>query len=316
MTIEILWNTQSIDQWERNFNSVPHSNILQSYRYAKVFAPLHRQKPRWGLIRINGADAGIVQMFEAGILWNAVHALMIDRGPLWFEGFGTALHVKLFFDEINRQFPQRLGRKRRFLPETEDGPTAQKLIAQTGLKPVEGRSGYETIWIDLQQSEDALRANLKQKWRNRLNVAERAGLQLDWNCDPQIIAMIAAIYAADRTQRGYGGISPKLFTAYAPLLAAKGELHLARAMKAGETVAFAVTVEHGRSATYLIGWTSDAGKNDSAATLLLWETMLRLKNKGIKEFDLGGINDDSAAGIKTFKEGLGGRIVRYVGHHA
>ncbi len=315
MTIEILWNTQSIDEWERNFNRAPYSNILQSYSYAKAYAPLHRQKPCWGLIRIGGADAGIVQMFEAGIVFNALHAVMIDRGPLWFEGFGTALHVKLFFDEINRQFPPRFGRKRRFLPETEDGPTAQKLIAQTGLRRLDDRAGYETIWVDLQQSEEELRAGLKQKWRNRLNAAERSGLQIEWDNGPATIAMIAAVYAADQKSRGYGGISPKLFAAYAPLLAAKGELHLARAVKNGETAAFAVSVEHGRSATYLIGWTSDSGKEVSAPTLLLWETMLRLKNNGVKEFDLGGVNDDGAAGIKTFKEGLGGRTVRYVGHY-
>src|SRR5690606_952010 len=102
----------------------------------------------------------------------------------------------------------------------------------------------------------------------------------------------------------YSGISPRLFAAYAGGTAEKGDLFLARAMKDGMPIAFTVCLAHGRSATYLIGWSSEAGRETGAHTLLLWETLLRLKNKGIKEFDLGGIsNDEQAAGIKTFKEG-------------
>ena len=43
--------------------------------------------------------------------------------------------------------------------------------------------------------------------------------------------------------------------------------------------------------------------------------MIALKDKGIKELDLGGVNDETAAGIKTFKEGVGGTLVRTVGHY-
>ncbi len=313
MTITINWNTQSIDQWEQAFARIPYSNILQSYSYAQAAVPVLKQKPRWGLIQINGQDAGIVQVFEAGMLWNLVHAVLVDRGPLWFEGFGGALHVKLFFDEMNRQLPLRFGRKRRLLPEIEDGPTAQKLIAQTGLTRV--GTGYETIWVDLQPSEDELRANLKSNWRNKLNKAEKADLVVELDESGALIDWAAGIYTADKTARDYNGISPKLFASYARILAQKGNLIIGRALYNGQPAAFAVSVEHGRSATYLIGWSSDVGREHAAHTLLLWQSALRLKNKGIKEFDLGGINDEGAQGVKTFKEGLGGRTVRYVGHY-
>lgn len=314
MTLTLDWNTQSIDEWEDNFSRVPYSNILQSYSYARAASPVLRQKPRWARILIDGKPAGIVQVFEAGILWNAIHAVMVDRGPLWFEGYGTALHVKLFFDEMNRRFPQRFGRRRRFLPETEDGPTAQKLIEQTGLARV--GAGYETIWIDLTKSEEDLRSDLKSNWRNKLSKGERADHSIEWDEKGIMIDWVSGIYAGDKALRDYSGISPKLFGAYARAAAEKGDLLIARASKDGVPIAFAVSIVHGRSATYLIGWSSDAGRETAAHTLLLWETLLRLKNRGIKEFDLGGINDEGAAGVKTFKEGLGGRAVRYVGRYA
>lgn len=315
MKITLDWNTQSIDAWEEKFSLITRSNILQSYTYARAATPLLQQKARWALIRLDDKEAGLVQIFEAGILWNIIHAVMVDRGPLWFDGFGTAVHVKLFFAEMNRLYPKRVGRRRRFLPETEDGLTAQKIIAQTGL--VRMGKGYQTIWVDLCPTLEELRANLKPSWRSHLSKAERSNIQIDWSVDASIIEWAGGIHAADKAARDYTGISTKLFSSYAALAAENENLHLARAIHNGEVVAFTATIAHGRSATYLIGWSSDAGRKVDAHTLLLWETMARLKNKDIKEFDLGGINDDeNAAGIKTFKEGLGGRTVRYVGHYS
>ena len=313
MTISLNWNTLSIEEWEQKFALIPQSNILQTYTYARAYCPIAKQKARWGVIQIDGKEAGLVQMFEAGLFWNAIHAMMIDRGPLWFEGFGNAMHVKRFYEELNRQFPQRKGRKRRILPETEDGPSAQKMISQMGLQRL--GNGYETIWIDLTHDEETLRANLKQNWRNKLNKSERAGVIVDWEITPAHIAWMLAIYASDKGLRDYGGPTPEFLKSYLPLLAAKGNLILARAIKDGVPVAFVLLVSHGRSATYLVGWSSDQGRDDAAHHLLLWEGMKMLKANGIKELDLGGINDEGAAGVKTFKEGLGGRSVRYVGHY-
>lgn len=314
MKCTIKWNTLSIEDWEKKFSTLPRSNFIQSYTYARAACPLQKQKARWGLIYIDGREAGLVQLFEAGILWNAFHAIIIDRGPLWFEGFGTALHVKLFFDELNRQFPQRFGRRRRVLPETEDGPTAQKLISGTGFVPANDQ-GYQTIWLDLTPDAEILRANLKQKWRNSLNKAERSGLTVEWDEELAHMPWLLAVYATDKEARGYGGASPQLLKSYMPLLAAKRELLIGRAVKNGEAQAFVLLATHGRSATYLAGWNSSSGRENSAHHLLLWQGALMLQKKGIRELDLGGINDESAEGIKVFKEGLGGKNVRYVGRH-
>lgn len=314
MICTISWNTQSVEDWERKFSLIPRSNILQSYVYALASCPLQKQKVRWGLIAIDGREAGLVQMFEAGILWDRIHAMMIDRGPLWFEGFGNAMHVKCFFEELNRQFPQRWGRKRRILPETEDGPTAQKMISQTGLEFC--GKGYQTIWLDLTQDSPVLREALRPNWRGSLSKAERADLRIGWATDGKELAPMIGIYAADKAVRDYGGPSPDLLQRYLPLLAARGDLLVGRAASGkNEMAAFVILVSHGRSATYLVGWSSPEGRAASAHHLLLWEGACVLKEKGIKELDLGGINDDGGEGIRKFKEGMGGRAVRYVGHY-
>ena len=317
MTCAINWNTLSIDNWEERYNRVARSNILQSYTYARAHCPHARVRARWGLISLNDRDAGLLQMFETGIFKNILHAVMIDRGPLWFEGFGTAIHVKEVFKELNRQFPARLGRRRRILPEIEDGATARALIAQTGLKRVEGRMGYQTVWLDLMQPQETLRAALRSNWRGHLSKAEKSDLIVRWDGDMASLSHILPIYATDKDVRDYGGPAPDFLKSYGALLVEKGDLLIGRAgTDTDGLAAFVVIVIHGRSATYLAGWSSKGGREKSAHHRLLWEGIKMLQQRGIREFDLGGINDDEQAqGLRQFKEGLGGRIVSYLGHY-
>jgi hypothetical protein len=315
VTCAIKWNTLSIEEWEEKFSRLPHSNILQSYSYARAFCPYEKLGARWGVIEIDGKEAGLVQLFEAGMFKKMIHGVIVDRGPLWFEGFGTAIHVKRVFDELNRQFPARLGRKRRFLPEIEDGPTARKMVEQTGLQRL--GSGYQTIWLDSTKSEEELRAALRGNWRGHLNKAEKSGLEARWDMEGARLPVILPVYATDKEARDYGGPSPEFLKSYASYLLPRKEMLIAEACVDDHALAFIMVALHGRSATYLAGWNSEEGRKYSAHHFLLWNAVKMLKEKGIREFDLGGINDDEGAkGLKDFKEGIGGRAVRYVGHYA
>lgn len=69
---------------------------------------------------------------------------------------------------------------------------------------------------------------------------------------------------------------------------------------------------HGFCATYQTGWASETGKKNSAHNILLWQVCQALKSEGVKEIDLGGVNDISAAGVKFFKEGLGRESIIYI----
>lgn len=310
--IDIEWNTLSLPEWEERFARISHSNLLQSYSYAKAQSAFARQRPKWGLIKIDGQEAGLVQLFEAGVLFNLFHAVILDRGPLWFDGYGNAMHAKRFFEAFGRQFPIRFGRKRRILPEIEDGPSIQKMMTQQGFEKW-GVDSYQTYWLDLQKPEEELRANLKTNWRGKLGKSEKTGLVVDWDFEGKHASWMRGIYAADKSARGYGGPAPAFLIRYIPELVKNGNFCLGRATLNGDIVAFTLFVKHGRSATYFLGWSGDLGRESAAHHLLLWEGIKMLKQQGIKELDLGGVNDESAQGVKSFKEAMGGRYVCYAG---
>ncbi len=315
MECHIIWNKLSLQEWQLRFDKITRSNILQSYTYAQAICKTNKQHARWGLVVIDGQEAGLVQIIEASILWNLLHGVVLDRGPLWFDGFGGAAHIKIFFEEFNKCFPQRFGRKRRIIPEIEDGATAQAILKQAGLERVEAELGYQTLWWDFTSDDEVARGDLKRKWRGKVSKAERSGLIIEWDDKGAFYPWLRAVYAQDKKKRGYGGASPQLLDNLAAFSTPENPMIIGKASLNKEDIAVVMFLKHGRSATYQVGWSSEEGRNNNAHHLLLWQARTMLQGYGIQELDLGGINDDTAAGIKIFKEGTGATISKLVGHY-
>lgn len=301
----IDWNKLNFPEWEQRFKTLKRATLLQSYPYAQTVAETEKQKSRWGVIKINDTEAGLVQINEAGLFKNLIHAVILDRGPLWFEGFGNAEHIAAFFKEFNRQFPNRIGRKRRIIPETD--------MDLTPLGFESTNTSYETIWLDVTKPEEELRTNLKKNWRGTLQKAEKQDFTLEWDSKGELYTWLMQNYAVDKEAKGYDGPSVKLLKSMAKYHLPRGELLIGRASLNGNAVAGILILCHGAGATYQVGFTTNEGRDNGAHHLLLWQALGVLKFKRIRDFDLGGINDETAKGVKQFKTGMGGQTVTLSG---
>ncbi|MGB0719716.1 MAG: lipid II:glycine glycyltransferase FemX [Bdellovibrionales bacterium] len=287
--------------------------MLQSYAYGLGQSRIGvQQRPRYGLIEIDGRKAGVLQILEAGALKNTLHAVILDRGPLWLDGFGEKRHWEAFLSAFSREFPARLGRKRRFIPEIDANSFILDLLHAYGWRQKSG-SGYQTLWLDLTQSEDVLRKDLKKNWRNVLTKAEKSGLELVFDDTGRDLPWLLQHYTADRAAKGYDGPSVSLLKAMAAHALPRKEMLTAMACLRGKPVAGVLIFCHGGSATYQIGFTDDQGRSTGAHHMLLWHAVLALKARGIKDFDLGGLNDDTAKGVAAFKHGMGGDLLALPG---
>jgi hypothetical protein len=308
----IEWNKLSPQEWELDFARIPRTNLLQSYDYAVAICPIRRMRGRWGLIKIGGQQAGLVQILEAKFLGNLIHALVIDRGPIWFDGFGGDKDCAAFIKSLLDEFPRRIGRRYRLIPEMKENTPVNIQLEKAGFKR-QAAVSYKTIWLDLTLGEDELHGNLKKNWRNMLSRAQRSGLQIDWTSNGKTLKLLLENYAVDKAQKGYSGASIQTIIALAKTMLPKGKMLTGHAYKDGKAVASVLLLLHGRSATYQIGWTSGKGRDCGAQNLLLWDALAVLKQRHIMDLDLGGINDSSAKGIQTFKAGMGGRTVTLSG---
>jgi hypothetical protein len=312
MDCAIQWRTDmSRDEWGDLLQKCDHSTLLQSYYYAQAMREVKQQSVRHGVITIDGKEAGIVQLQEVSLLKQFIHAISIDRGPLWFDGYGKEKHLQAFAQAVHHEFPHRFGRKRRFLPEYH---VKNAMISVNYWNKNQKIGQYYTHIVKISDNLEKIRQNLKQKWRNILNKAEknRLSIVIDENCET--LGDFLSHYIKDRIEKRYAGVSPKFLAALAKYASMEGECLIMNATEDDETIASIIVFIHGKGATYQAGWTTPYGRDKGAHHLLLWRAIEILKDRGVKEFDLGGHNHDTP-GIKTFKAGLGGHEIALIGSY-
>ncbi|MEI6384001.1 MAG: peptidoglycan bridge formation glycyltransferase FemA/FemB family protein [Betaproteobacteria bacterium] len=228
---------------------------------------------------------------------------LCSRGPMWVQPL-TAQEKNQVYALLRQSLPVNKPRWALFTPEETD-------TTQLGLSAWRRvMTGYATVMIDLTQSTDDLRAALDSKWRNRLAAAESSELKV------QRMGVLTAQYRwllemeiAQRTARGFQGLPIPFIDAY--ILARKQANQTVLNLRADvgrDRVAAMMFLIHGQAATYQVGWSNDQGRDLNAHNLLLWHAILALKERGVRFFDLGGINTQRSAGIARFKIGTGGQV--------
>lgn len=308
---EIFWNTPSCMFWEEDFSRISRSNLLQYSQYGNAAARLNYQKIHRGTIMLGGREAGLLQVLEAGILRGAIQGVILDRGPLWFDGFGTDADFTAFLQAFRAQYPKRFGRKIRFIPEMPPSPAVKQTLLQCGFQA--SGEDYQTAWLDLRQSKDMLRAQLAKNWRGSLSRAQKSNLEIVISDQGAHYDWLLRHYALDKQARGYNGVSVKLLNALAREFLVGKNMLTASALLEGVPIAAIVVFIHGSSATYQVGYTSETGREKCAHHLLLWEICTALQERAVYDFDLGGVNEGQANGLHAFKKAMGAQIVTTCG---
>lgn len=308
----IVWDKLSPQEWDSHFARVRRSTLLQSRAYGDAMAIVNHQRVRRGLITMAGKAAGLVQILEAGILGNAVHGVIIDRGPLWFEGFGSTADFAQFMERLRADFPKRIGRKVRIIPEVPDTAQSIEIMNRAGFER-KTKTGYQTIWMDIRPDVEVLRKKLGTNWGRSLNRAQKAGMEIVWDTKGVYLPWVVISAVLDQLERKYQGASEKTMKALAGQFVRGENMLIGVALVDNQPIAAILVFIHGSCATYQVGYTSDMGRDKCAHHLLLWDALAVLKERSVHDFDLGGVNDESAKGVKAFKQGMGGQIYETAG---
>ncbi len=177
----------------------------------------------------------------------------------------------------------------------------------------------ETMYVDLTQSEEELLANMKQKHRYNLKIAQREGVQVEHITKD-------AVKSLDRFWKLLTATSDRhtfrLHTKahYASILTNLGEkASLAFATHNGKDVAALMLITEGKVATYLHGGSLYEHRSVMAPYLLHWRLMVSLKAKGFTMYDFWGVHTKdgeaikghASEGVSRFKLGFGGIIKHY-----
>jgi hypothetical protein len=154
-----------------------------------------------------------------------------------------------------------------------------------------------------------LRAGMAGKWRNRLVAAERAGVRVRQGGTAGLEALLAE-EGQQRRARGYQALAPGFARALPVGALRLWEWRKAGAGKAGAGQAAMGFVVHGASATYHLGWASEAAKAAGVHGVMLTRAAEALWAEGVRWLDLGSVDTDTAPGLARFKLGTGAVLKR------
>lgn len=315
--------------WAAAQTALRFGALEQSWCYGDATAQVTRgkvQPERWLLQGDDGSTIGLVQAFVRRVS-SLGRFVRIVRGPLFAPGVArddrdAALAL------VRAQYPWRGRCLLWWLPELNGGAESEAAMAQLGMRPM--MTGYSSIRCDLRPSPDKLRSQLEGKWRNTLKAAEKSALLMESNSiaagnwNDEAFAALLGEHARHRLETGFGGPDARFYSAWvdaAQTARPEGEDALLFWAHAGthqgrvRPIAGILVLRHGHAATYAMGWSNEAGRLVKAHYRLLWQAVLTLRDLGVTDFDLGGVDTQRGAGVARFKLGLNGSVFTLAGSY-
>lgn len=211
-------------------------------------------------------------------------------------------------------------------PAVVDDQMNRTDMKELGLKPVGQVQPQHTTIVDLKQSENQLLANMKQKTRYNVRLAEKRGVQVrraDIN-DSNEFGHFWRLMQETTERDRFSAHSRSYYRTMLKVLGGNPggnglSLDLLFAEYQDEPVAAALVCSFGDTATYLHGASTAKHKKIMAPYLLHWTAMRKAKEKGLKAYDFWGVAPEDAGkehpwhGITRFKMGFGGDRISYIG---
>jgi hypothetical protein len=159
-----------------------------------------------------------------------------------------------------------------------------------------------TFVIDLAQSEDCLLQRMNPDTRRRIHKAESAGVPIETDRRPSSIRLdrfLGALRQVAR-QRAFDVPQPETLAQ----MFDEGRAILLSNETQAEEGAYLMIYRAGDKAYWLHG--AGRGTSPDAGQLLQWRAIQKLKNEGLRWYDLGGVPSGPESGIYRFKQAFGG----------
>ena len=204
-------------------------------------------------------------------------------------------------------------------PEMPFSPEMQDAVIGIGFKSRAIVPAGSSL-LQLSCDEDSLMSSLNGKWRNMLRKSQKSNLVIS-QCEGEAIPalLVENIYKKLKTEKGFNGLSDSILHQFLTnnsfgnnvkvSVCSQNEFTLDDRDPAGVLI----SVHHGDTATYLIGYTNQAGRNFNANYLMLWQAILKAKESGLSYYDLGGLSANTPKGIRKFKSGVNGEEYSLIG---
>lgn len=232
-------------------------------------------------------------------------------GPLW-RRTGDAESAEVLRQALRALYREYVVRRKmilRIMPRlaAEDSAYFPGLAGEEGFAPLDHLAPQRTLLMGLSGGLEDLRKGLAPSWRRHLKKAERAGLTVTAGSAPELFDDFIAVFSQMLERKRFApGADIHKHCRIQTALPDELKMGVLLARKDGHPCAGLIYSAIGDTAIYLFGATNQTALETSAAYLLQWEAVKLLKQKGVRAYDLNGINPALNPGLYQFKTGLAG----------
>ncbi len=314
--LEVSVDEVSPAQWAACLDEFADANIFQTWSYGAK---------QWGarnlshlILRRSGVCVAGAQLRIIQVRRPSMGIAYLRWGPLCHRKgteFDPAL-LATMAEALIQEYVRKRGLFLRVLPNSFIGtPRGDAFAAAFSAAQAEKfRDGdsYRTIVMDLSDPLDVLRKRLDQKWRNQLNKAEKMGLEVVEGVSQHEFDDFAALYDEMMSRKQFAATSDvRDYARMQETLPPTQRLRVLICRHEGRLAAGLVGSCVGDTGSYMYGATNEVGMKCKAAYFLQWRHITRLKEMGIRYYNLGGINPVRNPGVYHFKSGMSGADVLY-----
>ncbi|MDH7487969.1 MAG: peptidoglycan bridge formation glycyltransferase FemA/FemB family protein [Anaerolineae bacterium] len=311
------------EEWNRFVERHRHGHLLQSCQWAQF-----KSHHAWSACRVVARqDSDLVA--GAQVLFRRVGPVSVayvPKGPV--VDWDNPTLVGAVVDGLHAICRRRGAIFLRVEPDLPHNPDlAQRLVALKfhfagKVQPL------STLHLDIDRDPDEILAGMKPKTRYNIRLAERKGVQVREGSE----ADVSVFYRLSQitSLRDDFPIHAEAYYRDAYRIFVPSDMaRLLLAEYNGEVIAGLMVFAFGATAWYMYGASSNRYRNLMPNHLLQWRAIQWARARGCKVYDFWGIpdeigqNPDLAAlasqrsdglwGVYRFKEGFGGRVVRYMG---
>lgn len=297
---KLIWNKCTKEEWQELLERVDDSNIPQDWTYGEA----KREVEGWGLNRAiiktaDGKNIGILQMLTKKIFGIPV-AFRVNRGPLFIHEYNTIDNHLQVMETVKKE---KTGiRPVFYAPMIKWSPDAMLKICSYKFKCI-NYFGFPSATVNLEQSKEEIHDSLLKFWKKNLRKAQECvHIKVD---DFGNVNDFIKLYKSFFEKKQIEGIPIPILSYLMSL--EKIPLKILTAYNdEGKMIAYKGLYLHGKTGTSFICWNTDEGREKQARTLLIYESMMVLKDIGMKVFDAGGVDDINTEAVANFKRGIGG----------
>ena len=301
-------------EWDEFVTAHPDANFLQSWDFYEFYFSRGFDIVRRGIYDENnqlvGVYAGEVEPAKRG------RHLAIAGGPI-FDW--TNQEIKnLIFSDMKQQAKKLKCTFVRVRPQLQNTPENAKTFQQLGFRKAPMYLSVEFAGVlNLENSEEEILKNMRQRLRRALRKAEKNQITIEKTSDPKAIHDFYQIELQTAKRHDFYAFSEDFLTKQFAAFAKNDEAVLYIAKLGGEILAENFMIFYGNEASYHYGVSSELGTKYSGAPLLHMEAMRDARKRGIKRYNFWGIVDENDTkhrfyGVSVFKRGFGVEELKYL----